>query len=129
VLLHLVVGALIVRHDAVLLCHRSPDRAWLPDVWHVPGGHIRAWESPRAALGRELEEELGIRAEIPATPHRLWTGPRMILGLYRVTTWTGSVRNRCPEEHIALHWFNAHTARTAPLADARLIPLLARLGK
>lgn len=125
--LHLVVGALLVRRDTALLCHRHPDRSWMPGLWHVPGGHVKAGETPRAALGRELEEELGIRAVIPAAPHRLWTGPRMVLGIYRVTTWTGSVRNRRPDEHIALHWFNASTARAAPLADARLIPLLSRL--
>jgi len=42
-----------------VLCHRSPERRWYPDVWDFPGGHIEPGEDPQAALRREVAEELG----------------------------------------------------------------------
>lgn len=33
---HRVVGALLVRGGAVLLCHRRPDRRWYPACWDLP---------------------------------------------------------------------------------------------
>ena len=52
---HQIVAAMLLRADALLLCHRSRDRAWYPDVWDLPGGHIEADESPGDALVREIE--------------------------------------------------------------------------
>ena len=45
-----------------LLCHRSPDRAWYPDVWDLPGGHVEAGET-RAMRSCESCEELDIVAD------------------------------------------------------------------
>jgi 8-oxo-dGTP diphosphatase len=47
---HQVVAGIVIRQAQVLLCHRSPDRAWYPDVWDLPGGHIAAGETPLHAL-------------------------------------------------------------------------------
>jgi 8-oxo-dGTP diphosphatase len=63
-----VVGALLVRPGGVLLCHRSADRTWYPDVWDVPGGHVDGGETPAAALVRELREELGVVIAEPPGP-------------------------------------------------------------
>lgn len=59
--LHLVVAGLMRRAGRGLLLHRSPTRAWYPDCWDLPEGHIEAGEaSDAAALRRELVEELGV---------------------------------------------------------------------
>jgi 8-oxo-dGTP diphosphatase len=60
-----IVAALLMRSGRVLLCHRSGDRRWYPDVWDLPGGHVEDGEPPIQALARELKEELGIRIQQP----------------------------------------------------------------
>jgi ADP-ribose pyrophosphatase YjhB (NUDIX family) len=37
---HIVVAGLLVRDQQVLLCHRSAERKWYPNVWDLPGGHV-----------------------------------------------------------------------------------------
>ena len=58
-----VVAAVIYRADTVLLCQRH-DGPHLPLMWEFPGGKIDRGESPRAALQRELAEELEVGATI-----------------------------------------------------------------
>lgn len=57
-----VVAGVIVEGDTVLISRRHRD-AHQGGLWEFPGGKIEAGESPRAALTRELNEELGIQVE------------------------------------------------------------------
>src|SRR6478672_8887524 len=55
-----VAAAVILRSDGnVLLAQRPPGRAYA-GYWEFPGGKLEPDESPRAALDRELREELGL---------------------------------------------------------------------
>ncbi|MGH8654561.1 MAG: NUDIX hydrolase [Gammaproteobacteria bacterium] len=51
--------ALFIRDGRILLGHRSPGRAYYPDVWDLIGGHLRQAESPELAMIREVREEVG----------------------------------------------------------------------
>jgi mutator protein MutT len=103
-----IVAGVIVRDGKILLCHRSPDRRWYPNVWDLPGGHIEPGESPPDALKRELLEELGIAAQsLSQHPlERLWTA-QFELDIWAVTVWDGTPVNLVPEEHDAVQWFAA----------------------
>ena len=59
----LVVAAVVERGGRVLVALRRPkgERA---SLWEFPGGKVEQGEGERAALARELQEELGIKAQI-----------------------------------------------------------------
>ena len=59
----IVVAAVITRDGRVLACQRSR-KSRFGLKWEFPGGKVHAHETPVAALERELEEELGVRAKI-----------------------------------------------------------------
>lgn len=58
-----MVAAVIVRGGLILAAKRGPQMS-LSGFWEFPGGKIENGESPKAALLRELKEELLCDAEI-----------------------------------------------------------------
>lgn len=121
-----VVGALLVADGRVLLGHRSPGRRWFPDVWDLPGGHVEPGESSRAALVREVGEELGVTVRSARehqrihVPGRTAGGDPVVMDLWLVTQWVGTPVNGAPDEHDALGWFCADDLPTAELAHPAL---------
>jgi mutator protein MutT len=115
--MHRVVVGALRSEGRVLLGHRSPTRAWYPDVWDFPGGHIEDGETPSEALVRELREELGIDVTPPASPMTAFTLPDVELDVWVVDQWEGTIENCCPDEHDDLRWVTPAEARTLVLAD------------
>ncbi|MDQ3895530.1 MAG: NUDIX domain-containing protein [Actinomycetota bacterium] len=56
------VSAILTWHERLLLCrHEKPGK----EYWLLPGGGVNSGESLVDALRRELEEEVGVEAELP----------------------------------------------------------------
>jgi 8-oxo-dGTP diphosphatase len=59
----IVVAALVQEGDKVLVTKRRADHA-MGGLWEFPGGKVEAGENPRAALAREMREELGVEVRV-----------------------------------------------------------------
>jgi 8-oxo-dGTP diphosphatase len=95
--LRLVAAALIVRGGEVLICQRRPDQP-MAMQWEFPGGKIEPGESPEQALARELNEELGITAQIGGRVthirHNYRHGGAVDLQFFEVREFSGELQNR-----------------------------------
>ena len=93
----LVVAAVIVRDSRVLICQRTEKQAFALQ-WEFPGGKVEAGEELRAALARELREELGIEAaveqEIASVLHKYAEGLAVELHFFLVRKFAGEIENR-----------------------------------
>jgi len=92
-----VVAALIVRDGKILVCQRTRHQT-MPLKWEFPGGKIEDGEQARAALERELEEELGIHAAIAEEAarirHEYKSGSSVDLRFFVVRHYRGKLENR-----------------------------------
>jgi len=92
-----VVAGLLFRDDLILACQRTRHQT-MPLKWEFPGGKIEEGEQPRDALRRELEEELGIEAEIgdevARIVHEYPGGSCIELRFFEVRGYRGEIENR-----------------------------------
>jgi 8-oxo-dGTP diphosphatase len=92
-----VVAALLVKQGKVLVCQRTRHQT-MPLKWEFPGGKIEEGEQPRAALRRELEEELGILAtigdEVRRIQHEYPNGGMVELRFFIVREYQREIENR-----------------------------------
>jgi len=92
-----VVAALILKNGEVLVCQRTRHQS-MPLKWEFPGGKIEDGEQPRDALRRELDEELGIDAqigeEVERIRHEYKNGGAVELRFYVVSQYAGEMENR-----------------------------------
>ena len=118
------MAALLVRDGRVLLCHRAADRRWYPDVWDLPGGHVQSGENPIEALGRELEEEVGIQIEAPGPELARVVESEFVMRIWLVEGWAGEPVNASPAEHDDLAWFDVSEASELTLAHGNYLSLI-----
>jgi len=113
-----VAAAVILQPDGRFLLARRPDGRAYAGYWEFPGGKIEAGEDARAALVRELHEELGIEAD-EACPWltRVYAYPEWTVRLhfFRVLRWHGAPHGR---EGQALAWQTPDAPTVAPLLPA-----------
>ena len=89
------------RGGRILICRRTAVQAHALK-WEFPGGKVEEGESPPQALGRELQEELDVRAGIGDEVERYeftYAGKSPILLIfYAVSDFAGEPRNCVFEE-------------------------------
>ena len=107
-----VVAGIIRREDGrILISQRLADDT-LGGYWEFPGGKVEPGEELRAALHRELVEELGVVTEIGAEVHR-------IVHAY-------------PDRDVRLYFFEARILSGEPqkleVADLRWVTLAELMG-
>lgn len=100
----LVVAGVIERDGLVLVCQRQAGDTHA-FKWEFPGGKVEPGETPQQALMRELNEELGITAEvgeeIARYEYRYARRPPIMLIFYRVRAFEGEPK---PLVFEAIRW-------------------------
>ncbi len=94
------VAVLLARPSAdshVLLCQRLPSARY-GLKWEFPGGKVEPGETPREAIIRELQEELGILEPVVHELHREQSeyadGGRFDVHYFLCTSWLNPPQNR-----------------------------------
>ena len=121
-----VAAAVIERPGEFLLACRPAGKPY-SGHWEFPGGKIEPGEDARAALVRELREELGIEAREASpwiTRVYAYTHATVRLHFYRVGRWDGEPR---PLEDQAIAWQRVGAPDVSPMLPANA-PVLAALA-
>lgn len=119
-----VLAAVIEKNDRFLVTRRLGD-THLSGYWEFPGGKCEPLETHEACLARELEEELGVRAEIGdevlSVEHAYQE--RTVRLHFRRCRIAGEPTPRLGQQ---MRWISRKELRTLPFpeADRALIELL-----
>lgn len=96
-----VVAGFIQKEGKILIGQRK-NGARHSLKWEFPGGKVEQGESPRAALARELREELNINArigkELTRYEFRYPKGATLLLIFLEVKAYSGEVQNAAFEQ-------------------------------
>lgn len=97
-----VVGAVIMRDGLILCAQRG--KGPLAGLWEFPGGKVEPGEEPRAALRREIAEELG--CVVDPGEQLAVASHAYDFGIVQLTTYACELRSGTPTatEHTALSW-------------------------
>ncbi len=113
-----VAAALILRDGRLLICQRTRHQPF-PLKWEFPGGKIEYGEQPRDAMARELDEELGIRAqvgdEVARLRHTYAGGGAVELRFFVVHEFAGELENRIFRD---IRWVNRDELPAYDFLDA-----------
>ncbi|MGH9430484.1 MAG: (deoxy)nucleoside triphosphate pyrophosphohydrolase [Terriglobia bacterium] len=123
----LVAAGILTDRDMILACQRPHSDAY-GGQWEFPGGKVQSGESLEAALRRELEEELGIRAEIGPEVFRQrhqYPDRHVEVAFFAVREFNGALRNKVFE---SIEWIPRVKLLEYPFleADRELVRRLAR---
>ena len=123
----LVSAGILLNGEAILICQRHhSDRYGLQ--WEFPGGKVHDGEDLKAALRRELIEELAIEAEVGEEVFRLrhrYPDRYVEVVFLAVRRFRGTIENRVFE---AVEWTPRQTLPTYDFleADRELVRRIAR---
>jgi len=93
-----VTAGVIAQHGTVLVCQRVAG-GHHPGKWEFPGGKVEPGESLQDGMRRELQEELGIDAEVGAvlwrTEHQYPQRMPFVLTFFAIPSYRSTITNRC----------------------------------
>ncbi|MCB1887788.1 MAG: Nudix family hydrolase [Rhodocyclaceae bacterium] len=113
-----VAAAVITQPDGSFLLGQRAPGTFYPGYWEFPGGKVEPGEDARAALIRELDEELGIRAEAcwPWLVREFdYEHAHVRLNFFEVPAWRGKINDHV---HSALSWQRADALTVSPMLPA-----------
>lgn len=124
----LVAAVALIDADGRILLAQRPEGKSMAGLWEFPGGKVEPFETPEAALIRELQEELGIDtwasclAPLTFASHS-YDDFHLLMPLFACRKWQGIPS---PQEGQTLAWAWAKDLRNYPMppADLPLIPIL-----
>lgn len=117
------VVAGFLKKDGKILVGQRPENNSLPGQWEFPGGKIEPGETPEIALVRELQEELGITAEVGdlklACTHSYGDVGILIL-FFEILFWKGEPK---AQHHMMLEWIHPEELkhRNIPEANRKIL--------
>jgi len=130
-----VVAALIRDGEGRILLQQALPGKRHAGLWELPGGKLDRGETPRGALVREIDEELGITLEAEALLPAGFTDEAreegraaLVLFLYTCGRWSGMPEGR---EGQQWGWFSWPESLALPLApmDRELLDRLGSVGR
>jgi 8-oxo-dGTP diphosphatase len=138
----LVVAAVIERSDRRILIGQRRQHDTSPLKWEFPGGKMWDGETPEAALGRELREELGATllrcVEIARTMQRYTDSGELEIRFYAAEIAEGEIVPAVfaqiawvlPKELAGYDFLAANARLVADLATGRIKPgeMLSRIA-
>jgi 8-oxo-dGTP diphosphatase len=124
-----VVAALILRESKILVCQRRRDDSHALQ-WEFPGGKVEPGETPQAALARELQEELGVKAAIGKELYRTRHRYRDFRSELELIFFQATVDRTADLQNLVFEGFEWAAAVTLPQynflqADQKFVALLA----
>ena len=123
--IHVAVGVLRRSDGRVFAAQRLPGRH-LGGQWEFPGGKLEPGETARAALERELREEVGIEIVDPRPLIRFpcdYPDRPVLLDVFEVSGWRGRPHGR---EGQAIEWVAPGELRRRELVKGA-VPILAAI--
>ncbi|MCB1960800.1 MAG: Nudix family hydrolase [Rhodocyclaceae bacterium] len=113
-----VAAAVITRPDGQFLLGQRAPGTFYPGYWEFPGGKVESGEDARAALIRELDEELGITVDTCwpwLTREFDYEHAHVQLHFFEVPAWRGEINDHV---HSALAWQHADSLTVGPMLPA-----------
>ena len=121
------VSVAILTDGEKFFLQKRPPEGLMANLWEFPGGKVEDGETPKAALRRELCEELGLRvrgAKKVGTIRHAYTSFSVTLHVFLVKTEGVQVPDRS-REGLPSGWFSAEEARRLPM-PAATVKILSR---
>jgi len=115
--LQVVVGLLADRDRRLLVQQRRPGTP-CAGQWEFPGGKVERGEAVRAALSRELEEELGVQVKKAfklTTIQHDYDHARVALEVFVVDVYQGIAEGR---EGQSIEWLDSEAIREMNVLEA-----------